>query len=185
MPVSDRTTVLSKAFLALAVAPAIGFVVALATQLILFVLGGAILGAKGIEVGSIVDKLPLGPATVSMLYGVIVHALWYAPLFALFLVVSVAARRPILWVIAPPIVVQVLERIAFGTNFSGEFIKWRIMGAMSEAFQRGAVDSGPVLSLSQLDPTRFLASPGLWLGLVAAGVFLFIAIRIRRFKEPL
>jgi ABC-2 type transport system permease protein len=185
MPVSDRTTVLSKAFVSLAVAPAIGLVVALATQLLLLVLGSAILGAKGIDVGEIAGKLPLGSAAVSMVYGVIVHALWYAPLFALFLVASVATRRPILWVIVPPIVVQVLERIAFGTQFTGEFLKWRLMGAMSEAFQRGAGDSGPIASLSQLDPGRFLASPGLWLGLVAAGVFLFIAIRIRRFKEPL
>lgn len=185
MPVSDRTTVLSKAFLALAVAPAIGFVIALATQLLLFVLGSAILGAKGLDVGAVVDKLPIVQATVSMLYGVIVHALWYAPLFALFLVASVATRRPILWVIVPPIVVQVLERIAFGTQFSGEFLKWRITGAMSEAFRRGAGDGGPITSFSQLDPGRFLASPGLWLGLVAAAVFLYVAIHIRRYKEPL
>ena len=122
---------------------------------------------------------------VGFAYGVAVHALWYAPLFTLFLVASVATRRPILWVIVPPIVVQVLERIAFGTQFSGEFIKWRLMGAMSEAFRRGSLDNGPIASLSQLDPGRFLASPGLWLGLVAAAVFLYVAIHIRRYKEPL
>ena len=43
----------------------------------------------------------------------------------------------------------------------------------------------PVTSLSQLDPARFLSSPGLWLGLLAAAIFLFIAIRLRRSKEPL
>lgn len=185
MPVSDRTTVLSKAFLPFVVVPAIGFIVALATQVLLFALGSALLGAKGIEPGPILEKLPIVPATVSLLYGVVVHALWFAPLYALFLVVSVATRRPILWIIVPAIVVQVLERIAFGTQFAGEFIKWRILGAMGEAFRRGALDHGPVTSLSQLDPVRFLASPGLWLGLVAAAAFLYIAIRIRRYKEPL
>ena len=96
---------------------------------------------------------------------------------------TMAVRRPILWVLVPTIVVQVLERIAFGTGYAGNFVKHRIMGAMGEAFVPGAV-KGPVTLLSQLDPMRFVASPGLWLGLVAAGIFLFIAIRLRRSREP-
>ena len=89
-----------------------------------------------------------------------------------------------LWVIVPTIVVQVLERIAFGTEYAGAFIKYRLLGALGEAFVTGAMKS-PVTSLSQLDPGRFLSSPGLWLGLLAAAIFLFIAIRLRRSKEPL
>ena len=71
---------------------------------------------------------------------------------------TMAVRRPILWVLVPTIVVQVLERIAFGTGYAGNFVKHRIMGAMGEAFVPGAV-KGPVTLLSQLDPMRFVASP--------------------------
>ena len=184
MPVSDTTTVLSKFFVPLAVTPAVAFGLALATQLLLLVPMAGFFKAVGVDIGPVLAALPLGNMTVVMLYGVVVHALWYAPVFALFLLASVAVRRPMLWVIVPTIVVQVLERIAFGTEYAGAFIKYRLLGALGEAFVTGAMKS-PVTSLSQLDPGRFLSSPGLWLGLLAAAIFLFIAIRLRRSKEPL
>ena len=184
MPVSDRTTVLSKAAIPIAVIPPIAFGIALATQAILLVVGSAIFKAKGADVAAFYEKLPIFAMTVSMLYGIAVHALWYAPIYALLLMVSAAVRRPLPWVIVPLIVVQVLERIAFGTSYSGAFIKYRLLGGMSEAFKPDALKQA-ITSLSQLDPARFLTSPGLWLGLLAAAVFLFIAIRLRRSKEPL
>jgi len=183
MPVSDRTAVLSKLFVPLVVTPVVAFTVALAAQAVLLVLVGAMLKAKGMDV-AILENLPIFSMAGVMLYGLIVHSLWFAPIYALFLMVSVMARRPLLWVILPAIVVQVLERIAFGTTYSGAFIKYRLMGAMSEAFTAGAM-KGPITALSQLDPVRFLASPGLWLGLVAAAAFLYVAIRLRRSREPL
>jgi ABC-2 type transport system permease protein len=183
MPVSDRTTVLSKLFVPLVVTPAVALAVALATQAILLVAVTAILKAKEVDTG-ILYAMPISSMTAVMIYGVIVHSLWFAPIYALFLMVSVLARRPLLWVILPTIVVQVLERIAFGTAYSGAFIKYRLMGAMSEAFTAGAM-KGPITALSQLDPARFLASPGLWLGLAAAAAFVYAAIRLRRSREPL
>ena len=184
MPVSDATSVLSKAFVPLVITPALAFAIALVTQLILFFPMAALFKAVGADFGSVVAGMPFATMTAVMLYGVVVHSLWFAPLYALFLLASVAVRRPLLWVLIPTIVVQVLERIAFGTQYSTGFIKYRIGGAMSEAFAPGAM-KGSVASLSQLDPGRFAMSPGLWLGLAAAVVFLFIAIRLRRSKEPL
>ena len=184
MPVSDATTVLSKAFVPLVITPALAFAIALVTQLLLFVPMAAFFKAVGADIGPVVAGLPLATMAVVLLYGVVVHSLWFAPIFALFLLASVAVRRPLLWVLIPAIVVQVLERIAFGTQYTTTFIKYRIAGAMGEAFAPGAM-TGPVASLSQLDPARFAMSPGLWLGLAAAAAFLFIAIRLRRSKEPL
>jgi ABC-2 type transport system permease protein len=183
MPVSDRTTVLSKLFVPLVVTPLAGFAIALATQAILLVLVSVMLKARGMDI-AILEHLPILQMAGVMLYGIVVHSLWFAPIYALLLMVSVAVRRPLLWVLLPAIVVQVLERIAFGTAYSGAFIKYRLMGAMTEAFTPGAM-KGPITALSQLDPARFLASPGLWLGLVAAAAFLYIAIRLRRSREPL
>jgi hypothetical protein len=55
---------------------------------------------------------------------------------------------------------------------------------MDEAFKpQGA--QGPVTAFSQLDPIRYLSSPGLWLGLLAAAAFIYAAIRLRRSREAL
>ena len=185
MPVSDATTVLSKAFIPIVVIPPVALAIALAMQAVLLAVAGIVLEVKGIEAGPLWDMLPVGAITGSLAYGVLVHALWYAPAYALFLVASVATRRPLLWVVVPLVVVQVLEKVALNTNFSGEFIKWRLLGAMSEAFKPRSGMSSTIPSLDSLDPARFFSSWGLWLGLAAAAVFLFLAIRLRRRQEPL
>jgi ABC-2 type transport system permease protein len=184
MPVSDRTTVLSKAILPIAVIPAIALGVAIVTQAILLGMATVMLKAHGIDPAVMYDRLPIFAMTVSLIYGVAVHALWFAPLYALMLMVSAMARRPFLWIVIPVIVVQVLEKIAFGTNHIGAFLKYRVMGAMTEAFAPNAMRD-PITSLSQLEPARFFSTPGLWLGLLAAAAFLFVAIRLRRSREPL
>lgn len=185
MPVSDATTVLSKAVIPVAVIPPIALAIALAMQAVLLVVAGIVLKSKGIEAAPLYEMLPLKAIITSLAYGVMVHALWYAPAYALFLLASVATRRPLLWIVVPTVVVQVLEKVAFNTNFSGEFIKWRLLGAMNEAFKPLAGMKEQMPSLAQLDPARFFSSLGLWLGLVAAAVFLFLAIRLRRRQEPL
>ena len=185
MPVSDATTVLSKAVIPFAVIPPVALAIALAMQAVLLVVAAIVLQVKGIDGGPLWDLLPLGAITVSLAYGVLVHALWYAPLYALFLMISVATRRPLLWVVVPIVVVQVLEKVALNTGFSGQFIKWRLLGAMGEAFKQTSGMSSQIPSYASLDPARFFTSWGLWLGLVAAAAFLFIAIRLRRQQEPL
>jgi hypothetical protein len=37
----------------------------------------------------------------------------------------------------------------------------------------------------QLTPGSYLSSPGLWLGLIVAVVFMAVAIRLRRYRGPL
>jgi hypothetical protein len=54
---------------------------------------------------------------------------------------------------------------------------------MREGFAPGAIQH-PITQLSQLEPLRFFTSPGLWLGLLAAALFLYAAARLRRSKEP-
>ena len=184
MPVSDLTTVLAKAAIPMAVVPCVALAIALATQALLLPIAAAGLSGSGVDMAFILERLPIAAMAIAFAYGLAVHTLWYAPLFALLLLVSAAVRRPILWIVVPVAAVQVLEKIAFGTNHSGEFIKYRLVGAMAEAFVPGTM-RGPVTQLSQLDPVRFFTSPGLWLGLLAAAAFLYIAARVRRSKEAL
>jgi ABC-2 type transport system permease protein len=39
--------------------------------------------------------------------------------------------------------------------------------------------------LDQLNPGRFLMSPGLWIGLAISAIFLAAAVRLRRYRGPI
>jgi ABC-2 type transport system permease protein len=187
MPVSDRTTVLSKAFIPLVVQPLVGFAIAVATQLALLLLIVVILGAKGVDLAPLWSHFPaLVRMPVIMLYGVIVHALWYAPLYGYFLLVSAATKRaPFLWAVVPIVVTVMLERIAFGTSYVGSLIRYRTVGAMGEAFARPGGDKDAIVtSFSDLTPGVFASSLGLWLGLFFFAGCITVAIRLRRHREP-
>jgi len=189
LPVSDRTTVLAKAALPLVVMPLYLFVIVIATHLILFAGASALLLMGGNGVATLWTRLPLLEMLPVQLYSLFAHALWHAPLYAWLLLVSCWARRtPFLWATLPLLAAGVLEKMAFGTSLIGHLLRNRVMGAAAVAFAvpfDGKGTTVPVVHLSQLAPGRFLLSPGLWLGLVAAAGFLALAVRLRRYREPL
>jgi hypothetical protein len=39
--------------------------------------------------------------------------------------------------------------------------------------------------LSALTPAQFFSTPGLWIGLAIAAIFLAAAVRLRRYREPI
>jgi hypothetical protein len=39
--------------------------------------------------------------------------------------------------------------------------------------------------LMDLTPGTFLSSPGLWIGLAIAAAFLAVAVRMRRYRDPI
>jgi len=39
--------------------------------------------------------------------------------------------------------------------------------------------------LSALTPVQFFSTPGLWVGLAVAAIFLAAAVRLRRYREPI
>jgi ABC-2 type transport system permease protein len=186
LPVSDLTTVLSKASIPLVVLPVLVFTIALATQLGMRMLSTTVLVGSGVGAATLWARLPLFQMTLVLLYGLTVHVLWHAPLWAYLLLVSSWARRtPFLWAVLPPLALGLFERIAFQTTHFGALMKYRVMGAMAEAFVLKPGDKGLIIRLTQLDPSGFLSSPGLWLGLIAAALFLVVAVRLRRRGEPL
>jgi ABC-2 type transport system permease protein len=162
------------------VIPVIAFCVALATQLVMAVLGLAMVPAWRGGSGPL-SFLP--GMTLSMVYGLIVHALWHAPLYAWILLVSAWAKRtPFLFVVLPAVLLAIVERIVFGTAYVRGLVRYRLIGAIGEAFSKQPDGS---LGVSPGDPLRFLATPGLWIGLAAAALFLAIAVRVRRHNDPI
>lgn len=188
LPVSDRTTVLAKAAVPLLVLPAITFVLVPLTQALMYLWSTLLLLLGGV---SIVALLASWGDQVVLLYGLAILSLWFAPVYAWLLLLSAWARRnAFLWAVLPPIAVSILERSTFGTNYVGTILQTRLMGGYETAFTRpdpqalAASYGVPDTRLAELDPIRFLSTPGLWLGLLAAAVLLATTTWLRQRREP-
>ena len=161
-------------------------VIALATQLIMLLLGSAVLAANGIERRASSGRhWPFLKMSLVLIYALVVMTLWYAPIYGWLLLVSGWARRmAILWAVLPPLGLCIVERIAFDTHYLFSLLDYRLSGFLSEAFyyRKGSRLEDP---MALLTPLHFLSSPGLWVGLVLAAVFTAGAIWLRRNREPI
>ena len=99
LPVSDLTTVLSKASIPLVVLPLLTFAITVVTQWIMLLMSSAVLLGSGLSVATLWTQLSLSQMWLMLLYHLVtVHALWYAPIYGWLLLVSAWARRaPFLW----------------------------------------------------------------------------------------
>lgn len=183
LPVSDRTTVLSKAAIPLVVLPLIGLALSLATQVVILVLSTVVLLANGMSPALLWIEWHFIQEPIVMFYGLAVHALWFAPIYGWLLLVSAWARRtPLLWATLPGVAAAIFETLTFRTRHFAQLVRYRVTGAMSQAFVPGQSNFD---RLTQLDPMKLLATPGLWIGLGFAAVFLAVAVRLRRNREPI
>jgi ABC-2 type transport system permease protein len=190
LPVSDLTTVLSKASIPLMILPLVVFATTVITQLLMLLLSAAVLMLSGVGTATLWTQLPLLQMQIVLLYSLIVMALWYAPIYGWLLLISGWARRmTFLWAVLPVVAVVVLEKIAFNSSHFANLLKYRLIGWFLQAFTLDTHGGPPIdphfLPLTQLTPGKFLSSPGLWVGLVFAAIFLAAAVRLRRYREPI
>lgn len=184
LPVSDTTTVLSKAAIPFVILPPIVFVLSVVCQLIIFAYSSMILLANGLSPAVTWKYFPVFQQSLLLLYGLVVIALWHAPIYTWCLLISAWAKRAtFLWAILPFFALAALEQIAFNTHIVIFAIQYRLYGGIQEAFSDTA--KGSIYSASQLTPGRFLSSGGLWIGLAFAVTFLAITVRMRRYREPI
>ena len=185
LPVSDRTTVLAKASIPLAVLPLLIYPIILITQLIMLAVSAAVLAASGGGVAQLWARLPLFQTWLAVLYALVMIALWHAPVYGWLLLVSAWARRaPFLWAVLPPLAAAAFEKGAFGTSHLGSFLRHRLIGWFTLGFDLRVPDPWPGEPLAHLSPGRLLSTPDLWLGLVFAAACLAAAVRLRRSREP-
>jgi ABC-2 type transport system permease protein len=190
LPVSDLTTVLSKASIPLLILPLLVFAITVTLQRIMWLLSLAVLAVTGAGAATLWTRLPLFELQLVSLYGLVVLALWHAPIYCWMLLVSGWARRAtFLWAVLPPLALAAVENIAFHTTFLGSMLQNRLFGFEAAAFDLKDKNGVPIdahfIPLAQLAPGRFLSNPSLWLGLVVAAALLAAAIRQRRYREPL
>jgi ABC-2 type transport system permease protein len=186
LPVSDVTTVIAKASIPMFVLPLIAFAVLVVTQGIMMLAAGAMLPGSGVGGAAPWTHTPLLALWTAMLYHLLtVHALYYAPLYAWLLLVSAWARRaPILWASLPVAALLIAEKLVFNTSAFAHMLLSRLGGGP------GAIEYPPPGNMPIEAPTlanlgAFLASPGLWIGLVVCAVFLAAAVRVRRYQGPI
>ena len=185
LPVSDLTTVLSKAIIPVAILPAIIFGIIIAAQFLILLISSAVLVPSGLA-GTTWANFNLLRESVVLLYGLIVIALWHAPIYGWALLVSGLARRAtFLWAVLPPLAIAIFEKVTFNTTYFTSMLKNRLFGAGDTAFDFQMHRSISIDLLTQLTPGRFLMTPGLWIGLIAAALFITAAVRQRRYRGPI
>ena len=176
LPVSDVTTVLAKASVPLVILPLLTFAVTFVTQgCMLLVASGRLLGT-GLSVWS---QLSFGEMTWTLFHHLVLgHGLWYAPIWGWLLFCSAWARRtPVLWATLPLLAVGLVEKIAFGTAYFGNWLGARMVGGPADpASDHASMTMGEITASS---PGQLLISSGLWLGLALTAVFLVLAVRLR------
>ena len=185
LPVSDLITVLSKASIPLLVLPAVAFAITAATETIMLLLSSAVLAAAGLSVAALWHQLQLFQIMFQLLYHMVtIHLLWYAPLYAWLLLISAWVRRaPFLWAALPPFAIYIFEKTAFHTSHFAAFLDHRFSGGMEAV--NSMQGNHPIDPGMHLTPGLFLATPGLWFGLMFAAIFLFAAVRLRRYRDPI
>ena len=205
LPVSDTTTVLVKFTVGLVLLPLATYVLAAVTGLLVEVISQARFTA------SVTQAVP-PPWVLSewlrvqgvLLYGLVAALLWYAPYAAYLMLISAWARRSVYaWAFIPPVLIALLEHLLLGTNFFGGVVTRGFGEIMRLAFNLGHeinISIGSVFGQGQHpgpggpgsarmaldhppDPSVLLHSPPLWFGLLATALMLWVAIRLRRYRD--
>jgi ABC-2 type transport system permease protein len=184
LPISDATTVLSKASIPLVVLPLLTIVISIATQFVMLLLSSAVLASNGLSVATYWTQVSLFQMAMGLIYHLVtVHVLGHAPFYAWMLMVSAWARRAaFLWAFLPPLAIAFVEKIAFNTSYFAAVLGHQLSGGAEAIPFPGRMPIDPGM---QFTPGQFLISPGLWIGLAVTAAFLFAAIRLRRNREPI
>ncbi len=185
LPVSDIGAVLAKAFVALLALPLLTFALTVVTQAVMLLTAGAVLAATGMDAGALWTHLPVLPMWLALLCHLIaVHSLYFAPVYGWLLLVSAWARRaPFLWATLPVAAVLIVEKLVLRTSVFAAMLEDRMAGGRAAIpFPMGNVLArAPTLASVE----RFLATPGLWIGLAIFAAFLAGAARLRRYQGPI
>ena len=201
LPVSDRDTVLSKVTSALIVAPAIASLAALVTMIgVLLVLPVLTLMHGGNPV-----HLLWGPArplslAAQFIGAIPVYALWALPTVGWLMLCSAWARsKPFLWALMIPAFAGIfvswfdvmhvfnLESTWFWKNIVARLLFGTVPGSWFDSARFEHVNIDGPQAVSHLVNLRsmysVLLTPELWLGVVAGAIMIFVAIRLRRWRD--
>jgi ABC-2 type transport system permease protein len=186
LPVSDTTAVLAKASIPLVILPLLTVAITVAMHWLMLLLSSAVLLVSGGSVATLWTNLSFLRMSWLLLYHVLTaHALWPAPVYCWLLLVSGWPRRAtFLWAALPVVAIAGVEQIAFHTWHFAALMGSRLIGAAPTVVSTSP-DMFPTDPMTHIAAAHFLSSPGLWIGLALAAVFLAAAVRLRRYQGPI
>jgi ABC-2 type transport system permease protein len=184
LPVSDVTTVLTKASIPFVVLPVISCAIAFVMQFLMLLVSSVMLAGSGFSVATYWEQVSLFHASLLLFYHVMtVHVIWGAPIYGWLLLVSAWARRAaLLWAVLPPLAIGTLEKLLFNTTYFAAFVGRFFTGGPEGSYPPGTMPMDPG---THLTPGRFLGAPSLWIGLAVTAAFLAAAVRLRRHRDPM
>lgn len=204
LPMSDTQTVLSKALVALVVAPLVTLAIGIGASLVLLVLGLVVGAAKGVNlIAPVMANMDFYLSPVYLMSFLPVYILWALPTVGWLLLVSSWARSKVfLWAVGIPLVALALlawfdflvgrfAGLSVDYRWFGEQVVARILGGLMPGGWFEAVDGslltqqnagfdGPLLlGLSY----GTLASPAVWVAAAAGCAMIAGAVRLRRWRD--
>jgi ABC-2 type transport system permease protein len=195
LPVSDGVTVASKVFVSCVVVPLGTFAVALVTDVLFTAIWDvrAVFGHSPELVAW--DTVAFLKTQAVMFLGLLISVLWYAPLLGCLLLASAWFRRNVLmWVTIVPVLALIVEKLAFGTHWFHDLLKYRtygiwfdlnlesaILGSLNDVGQAVIVSIPSVYDRVHIAPA--FINIDLWLGLLFAAACAYAAARIRRYRD--
>jgi ABC-2 type transport system permease protein len=186
LPVSDGEVVTSKALTALVTTPLLVYVV----SAVMVLLCSGIISLRMMDLPFNLFSFSAWLNVEAVVIGFIVMVvLWYLPIAGYLLVVSVWVRKnAFLWAVLPPVALLIIEKLVTHTNVVGDFLGSRFAGfafAMSPQNLRHMEDVGTdhlVLESYRLIGQVF-ADYEIWVGMAAGLALIYLAVRIRRFRD--
>jgi ABC-2 type transport system permease protein len=186
LPVSDLVAVLAKVSIPLLILPSIAFLAIVCTQLAMLAVTSIVLMSHHLSPASTFEYFSISFNTAVLVYGLIAIALWHAPIYGWLLFVSSWVRRAaFLWAVLPFFAAGVFEKITFNTSYLADTVENRLFGFAPAAFVFDPHRKESIHTFTQLSPARYLSTPGLWLGLLFALIFIAMTVWLRRSRAPL
>jgi ABC-2 type transport system permease protein len=184
MPVSDVTTVASKAATVHLVMPAFLFAIILATQILMLAIDFVVLIPAGGQFAGLWANWPVLRMAVVLAWALVSMSIWYVPLTGWLLMVSAWSKRaPFLWAVLPPLGLMLVEFFSFGSGHVGRLISRRISGGFDTAFSNVGPHASMV-DIDQIDLAGFFSSFEVWGGLIVGLAFAAVAVWLRRTRDP-
>lgn len=193
IPCTDFDTVMSKLLTAVVVIPLITFAVVVATHLVVLAITSVWIAVKGGNAVHLIwSAAPLADNWTVTLIFLLALQVWLSPFIGWFLFVSAFTKRsPILVAFLPIFILPMLERSLLGTTAFAEafFIRSGKMPLFKGIDPTDFFDEDSrtvtetIRLIDLLDVGGFLASPGLWIGVVVCALFTTAAIYVRRYRD--
>lgn len=177
MPVDEKSEIVAKLITVCVLAPGVYVLASLFTQLCSVLLSMLAVWRMDLSPAELVlDNIDVADLLGAQLGGILIWVLWTLPLYAWLLLCSAAAKRsPIMLAVAIPLALVVMEQLFLGSD--------HLSSAIAAHLPQRSNDEAASLGFYFTPPDwRALDYAGMLAGLLLATLFLYAAVRLRKYR---